>query len=68
MSLRIFHLVFILAAMILADMFGAWAIWHYPLTHNALSLGLGIFTLAGGLALAVYAFFLVRKLDRAGVA
>jgi hypothetical protein len=67
MSLRTVHLVFILVAMIMADMFGAWTIWSYPVTHNGLTLALGIFTLVGGLALAVYAIFFVRSLDRAHI-
>ncbi len=64
MSLKIFHLVFIIAAIILADMYGAWAIWHYPITGDVLSLALGIVALVGGLALTVYAFYFVRKMER----
>lgn len=67
MSLRMFHLIFVLVAMVMADMFGAWAIWHYPLTHDVLSLWLGVGTLLGGLALAGYALVLVRQLDQAHV-
>lgn len=68
MTLRTFHLVFILFAIVAADMFGAWAIWHYPVNHDTLLLALGIGTLVGGLALAVYAFFFVRRLDQAHIA
>ncbi len=68
MSLKTFHLVFIVAAIIAADMFGAWAIWHYPETGDLLSLVLGIVTLIGGLALAVYAVYFVRKMARDEIA
>jgi hypothetical protein len=64
-SLRAFHLVFILLVIIGAEMFGAWAIWHYPLTGDLVSLGLGSLSLLGGLGLAAHSLILVRKMDRA---
>ena len=64
MSLKTLHLVFIIVAIIAADMFGAWAIWSFPITGNSLNLALGILTLVGGLALTVYAFYFVRKMER----
>ena len=67
MSLRTFHLIFVLVAMVMADMFGAWSIWHYPLTGDLVNLVLGIVTLVGGLALAIYAIYLVRSFDQAHV-
>ncbi len=67
MSLRTFHLLFILAAIVVADLFGAWAIWHYPEGSSLLTLWLGIATLIGGLALTVYAVLFVRGMDRAGI-
>ena len=63
MSLKTFHLVFIILAIIAADMFGAWAIWHRA-TIDGLTLALGIATLVGGLVLTAYALFFVRKMDR----
>ncbi len=63
MSLKTFHLVFIVAAIICADMFGAWAIWHRA-SIDGLTLALGVATLVGGLALTVYAFYFVRKMER----
>lgn len=63
MGLKTFHLVFIIIAIIAADMFGAWAIWHRA-TLDGLTVGLGVFTLLGGLALTVYAFYFVRKAER----
>ena len=63
MSLKTFHLVFIILAIIAADMIGAWAIWHRA-TIDGLTLALGIATLVGGLVLTAYALFFVRKMDR----
>ena len=63
MSLKTFHLVFIVAAIILADMFGAWAIWHRA-ALDGLTVALGVVTLIGGLALTLYAFYFVRKMER----
>ena len=63
MSLKTFHLVFIIIAIIAADMFGAWAIWHRA-TLDPLTVGLGIAALIGGLGLTAYALYFVRKMDR----
>lgn len=67
MSLRSFHIFFIIVAIIMADIFGVWAIRDYRNSHDVLNLGLGIVTLIGGLAMAAYAFWFVRKMDRAHV-
>jgi hypothetical protein len=67
MTLRWFHLVFLLFVMVGADMFGAWAIYHHGRGDAPLLLALGILALIGGLGLAVYVFWLVRKLDLARI-
>lgn len=67
MSLRTFHLVFILFAIVGADLFGAWAIWHYTVNGDVWMLVLGILTILGGLGLIWYAFSFVRKLDEANI-
>ncbi|MAE67310.1 MAG: hypothetical protein CMJ18_23865 [Phycisphaeraceae bacterium] len=61
MSLRTFHLVFILAAIMLADMFGAWGVYH-----GRPVLGVGSFL--GGFALIAYAIWFMRKLARTKIA
>ncbi len=66
-TLRTFHLIFILAAIILADMFGAWAIHEYGLTGAARYLWMGIPAFVGGLGLCAYSIFFVRRMDRAGI-
>ena len=63
MSLKTFHLVLIIIAIIAADMFGAWAIWHRA-TLDGLTVALGVATLLGGLVLTAYALYFVRKMER----
>lgn len=67
MSLRAFHLAFILIAIVSADLFGARELWHYQSTNDVTTFWLGILSLLVGLGLSVYAFFFVRKMDRTGV-
>jgi len=64
MSLRVFHMVFVLVAIMGADLFGGWAIHDYRHTGDTQILALGIAAMAGGLGLAIYALMLVRKMDR----
>jgi hypothetical protein len=66
-SLRSFHLVFLLVAIVGADLFGAWAVWQYVEQKDGMMLALGIIAVLGGLGLIWYAFKLVRQLDRANV-
>lgn len=67
LSLRAFHLVFLLCAIVGADLFGVWAIRDYRTSGDVLILVLGIVTLLGGLGLIVYTIYVVRKLDQANV-
>jgi hypothetical protein len=64
MSLRNFHFVFILIVIVVADMFGAWAVWKYSQTQEMPTLVLGILSFIAGFALIGYAIWLVRKLER----
>ena len=67
MSLRSFHLVFILLAIVGADLFGAWAIWNFAQDGDRMLLALGSVAIAGGLGLVFYVVRLVRSLDRAEI-
>jgi hypothetical protein len=67
MTLRWFHLVFLLFVMIGADMFGAYAFYHYGRGGEPTILTLGALSLLAGLGLAAYVAWLVRKLDTAGI-
>lgn len=63
MSLRTFHLVFILLVIVGADLFGAWAIWNYARESDPLLLGMGIAVILGGFGLIVYVWRLVRSFE-----
>lgn len=67
MTLRTIHLVFILFAILLADMLGAWAIYHRSLVEGPQLVWLGILSLLGGLALCAYALVFTRKMDEEGI-
>jgi hypothetical protein len=64
LGLKRFHLVFILCAMIVLDLFGFWGMWHYPESGEGAFLFLGVAGLVGSLALAAYALIAVLKFDR----
>ena len=68
MTLRTFHLVFILCAMVVMDLLGAWGCWNYIQSQTTSFLILGIAGLVSGLALPGYGLFVVRKFDREGIA
>lgn len=65
MSLRAFHIFFIVVAVIAADLCGAWMIQTYRVTHQPGTLVSAIATLVGGLALAGYGIWFVNKMNRA---
>ncbi len=67
MSLRSFHIFFIVVAIIAADVFGVWAIRDYRDTHSVINLTLGVVTLVGGLAMVAYGIWFIRKMDRANI-
>lgn len=66
MSLRAFHLLFILLVIVGADLFGVWAVWRYTETREVLTLVMGVVSLLGGLGLVAYAVYFVRNYDRTG--
>ncbi len=63
-SLRTFHLVFILIALVLTDMFGAWAMHEHSRTHETGTLVWGVLSFAVGFGLIAYALLAVRKFER----
>ena len=67
MSLRMFHLAFILLVIMGADLFGGWAVNEYGTTGNTSILLLGIACMIGGLGLAAYSIRLVHLMDRTGI-
>ena len=62
MSLRIFHIVFVVVSVLLALFVSVWGIRAYMMTKEASWLALGILFLASGCALIVYGQRVYRKL------
>jgi len=54
MSLRIFHIVFVVVCVLLCLFVGIWGIRLYVATREALGLALGSIFLITGIALTVY--------------
>ena len=67
MSLRWFHMLFILLVIVSADMFGAWGLWNYYHGGGNQPLLLGIGGLIAGIGLACYVPWMVNKLDHAHI-
>jgi hypothetical protein len=64
MSLKTFHLLFILIAIMGADLFGGWTVHAYSGSGSLPTLFMGIGCIVGGLGLTVYAIQFVRIMDR----
>ena len=64
-SLRKFHLLFILIAIVFTDMFGAWAVWDHSHTHDHATLVWGVLSFVAGFVLIGYGIWVVRKFDDA---
>lgn len=62
MSLKAFHIVFVMVSTLLALGFGAWAIRDYRLHQEMPSLVLGLGSLLGSVALVAYGRWFLRKL------
>ena len=64
MSLKTFHLFFILVAIMGADLFGGWAVHEYRSGGDLTILLLGIACMLGGFGLVIYVFRLVRTMEK----
>ena len=62
MSLKTFHIVFVVFSTILAIGFGWWAIRDYQRTGEAASMVFGVLSLCGAVSLLVYGRWFLRKL------
>ena len=67
LSLRSFHIFFIVFVVVAADLFAAWAIRDYVMSREVLSLVLGVVTIVGSLGLIAYGIWFVHKMDRAHI-
>ncbi len=64
MSLKSFHLFFIVASVLVTFVFVAWSVSAYSEAHKAGDLGMGIGALVIGIALIVYGRAFRKKYGR----
>lgn len=64
MSLKAFHIVFIVVSSIFSLGFGVWAIGNYNKAGEVASLVIGILSLVGAVSLVVYGKWFLKKLNR----
>ena len=62
MSLKAFHVVFILVSLMLTIGFGVWAVKQYLSHGERLTLAMGIGSFASSLGLIVYGSWFLKKL------
>ncbi|HEX7139800.1 MAG TPA: hypothetical protein VF219_18250 [Vicinamibacterales bacterium] len=62
MSLRIFHVIFIVASIVLSLFVAVWAVREYQATHSLGALGLGVVFVVGGIAMVAYGLRWFKKL------
>ncbi|GMU33970.1 MAG: hypothetical protein AMXMBFR20_18420 [Planctomycetia bacterium] len=67
LSLRSFHIFFIVVVVVAADLFAAWAIRDYTTSHDMLTLLLGIVAIIGSLGLVAYGIWFVNKMNRENI-
>jgi len=64
MSLKAFHIVFIVASILLALGFGVWEVKAWLDTRRTLDLVFGVGSLVAGIGLLFYARYFLKKLKK----
>ena len=62
MSLKAFHIVFVVASILLAFFFGGWLLHDYFATGQAAELVVGVLSILAGVGLIFYGKSILRKL------
>ncbi len=62
MSLKVFHIVFVMASIAMSVFVGGWGVLDYRRTGNTTHLAIGIGTLILGVVLVRYSVWFVRKI------
>jgi uncharacterized membrane protein HdeD (DUF308 family) len=62
MSLKAFHIVFVVASVLLAFFFGGWLLNDYFATRQVAELVVGILSILAGIGLICYGKSILRKL------
>ena len=61
MSLKAFHLVFIILSILFTLMFGVWGVVNHGSSEKTGELVLGIISLVGTVGLSVYLYYFLKK-------
>ncbi len=61
MSLKAFHLVFILISILFSLVFGVWGVMSYFNSERVAELVLGIVSLLGSVGMSFYLYFFLKK-------
>ena len=61
MSLKAFHLVFIILSILFSLVFGIWAVLSYGSSEKTAELVLGIISLVGTVGMSIYLVFFLKK-------
>lgn len=61
MSLKAFHLIFIVLSILFSLVFGIWAVVNYSSSDKMDELILGIISLFGSVGMSIYLYFFLKK-------
>jgi len=61
MSLKAFHLVFIILSILFTLMFGIWGVMNHGSSGKTAELVMGILSLIGTVGLSIYLYFFLKK-------
>ena len=61
MSLKAFHLIFIVLSILFSLVFGIWAVVNYSSSDKVEELILGIISLLGTVGMSIYLYFFLKK-------
>jgi|TARA_B100001105_G_C22331036_1_gene416944 hypothetical protein len=61
MSLKAFHLVFIILSILFTLMFGIWGVMNHGSSGKTAELVMGILSLIGTIGLSIYLYFFLKK-------
>lgn len=68
MSLKAFHIVFVIVATMFMAFFAAWALRAYAQTHQKSQLLLGVLAIVGSVLLLVYGKWFLKKIKNTKLA
>jgi len=67
MSLKAFHVLFVIISVLITLGFGIWSVKQYGITGSGGSLAMGVASFVVSVALVVYGVAFLQKLKKAGL-